>query len=108
MLNLPSVYSKPKAFSDKKQLLERRDKDLEHVIISEKKDARIASFQISELPHQFKNVEDFENKMSQPVGRTWNPDHKFRKLTMPKVKTRIGTIIEPIDKDDIVRDIKKK
>ena len=52
---------------------------------------------------------DFENKIAQPIGRTWNPDSKFRKLTMPKVKTKIGTIIEPIDKDDIVKNsIKKK
>ena len=54
-----------------------------------------------------RSVEAFENKIAQPIGRTWNPDHKFRKMTMPKVKTKLGTIIEPIDKDDLVKDIKR-
>jgi U3 small nucleolar RNA-associated protein 14 len=54
-------------------------------------------------------VVDFENKIAQPIGRTWNPDSKFRKLIMPKVKTKIGTLIEPIDKDDLVKnEIRKK
>jgi U3 small nucleolar RNA-associated protein 14 len=34
---------------EEKKLLIRRDKDLTHVIISEKKDAKIASFQVSFL-----------------------------------------------------------
>ena len=51
---------------------------------------------------------DFETKIAQPIGRTWNPDFKFKKLTMPRVKTKLGAIIEPIDKDDISNNIKKK
>ncbi|RMZ97842.1 U3 small nucleolar RNA-associated 14 -like protein [Brachionus plicatilis] len=88
--------------------LERRDKGLEHVIISEKKDTRIAEFQISDLPRRFDNVHDFEAKIAQPIGRTWNPDFKFRKLIQPKIKTKLGSVIQPIDKDDVVKDIKKK
>ncbi len=89
---------------DKQQMI-RKDKDLSHVIISEKKDTKMASFQVSELPHQFKNVIDFEKKISQPIGRTWNPEQKFRKLTLPRVKTKLGAIIAPIDKNDIVKNI---
>ena len=62
---------------------------------------------ISELPHQFKSVQDFESKIVQPIGRTWNPEHKFRKLTMPKVKTKMGSIIEPIDREDLINNIKR-
>lgn len=87
--------------AEDKAQLQRRDEHLEHVIISEKKDASIAAFQISELPHKFANVADFESKISQPIGRTWNPDCKFRKLIAPRVKTRMGAIIEPIDKEDV-------
>lgn len=65
-------------------------------------------FKISDLPHQYKSVVDFETKIAQPIGRTWNPDFKFKKLTMPRVKTKLGAIIEPIDKDDINSNIKKK
>merc|ERR1719223_749314 len=62
---------------DKEQLI-RKDTDLEHVIISEKKDKAIASYQISDLPHKYSNVHEFESKITQPVGRTWNPDNKYR------------------------------
>lgn len=92
---------------DKAQMV-RQDANLEHVIISEKKDTQIAAYQISELPHKYTSVSEFESKISQPVGRTWNPDHKFRKLIAPRVKTRMGAIIEPIDKDDIGNKYKNK
>ncbi len=55
------------------------------------------------MPHKFNNVIDFESKIKQPIGRTWNPDQKFRKLIAPRVKTRMGTIIEPIDKEDVMK-----
>ena len=61
------------------------------------------------MPHQFKSVHEFESKIIQPIGRTWNPEQKFKKLTTRKIKTKLGSIIEPIDKDDIiVNNIKKK
>jgi U3 small nucleolar RNA-associated protein 14 len=45
----------------------------------------------------------------QPIGRTWNPEHKFKKLTQPKLITRLGSVIEPIDRDDLnAKNIKKK
>jgi len=53
-------------------------------------------------------VHEFESKISQPIGRTWNPDHKFRKLTTPRVKTRMGAIIEPIDRADVGNMYKNK
>jgi len=115
---------------DKEQMI-RKDKDLEHVIISEKKDTKISAYQvtklliklnlkinlillkkiikISDLPHQFKSVHEFESKIVQPIGRTWNPEHKFKKLTQPKLITRLGSVIEPIDRDDLnAKNIKKK
>ncbi len=55
---------------------------------------------ISDLPHQYKNLQEFQKKIAQPIGRTWNTEAKFKKLTQPKVKTKMGMIIEPIDKDD--------
>ncbi len=64
---------------------------------------------ISDLPHQFKSVHEFESKIVQPIGRTWNPEHKFKKLTQPKLITRLGSVIEPIDRDDLnAKNIKKK
>lgn len=96
-----------KSKEEQKQLV-RRDQNLDHVIISEKKDSTIAKYQISELPHQFSSVSEFESKIAQPIGRTWNPDFKYRKMVLPKVKTKLGAIIEPIDKTDIGTSIKKK
>ena len=61
---------------------------------------------INELPRQFDSVADFENKIARPIGRTWNPDFKFRKLIAPKIKTNMGAIIEPIDRDDVKKTVK--
>ena len=91
-----------------KEELERKDKNLEHVIISEKKDTKMAEFQISDLPRQFDNLHDFEAKIAQPIGRTWNPDFKFKKLIQPKVRTKLGSVIEPIDKNDSINIKKSK
>ncbi len=46
--------------------------------------------------------------MSQPIGRTWNPEAKYQKLTQPKIKTKLGSIIEPIDNDDALNLKKSK
>ena len=55
------------------------------------------------MPHQFKSVADLERKIAEPIGRTWNPEHKFRQMTLPRVKTKLGAIIQPIDKNDIIK-----
>lgn len=90
----------------------RKDSDLSHVIISEAKDKAVAKHQVNSLPHPFHNVLEFEKRIQQPIGRTWNSVATFKKLTKPKVVTRLGKVIAPIEKSEafkkIVADSKQK
>ena len=56
--------------------------------------------QVNSLPHPFHNVLEFEKRIQQPVGRTWNSVATFKKLTKPKVITRLGKVITPIEKSE--------
>lgn len=60
-------------------------------------------FKVNQLPFPFKNVSQFENSIRQPIGRTWNPETAFRSLTEPKVVTKMGAIIEPIDSEALIK-----
>ena len=57
--------------------------------------------QVNELPFPFANADQFESLIQQPLGREWNPETAFRRLNQPKVRTRIGVRIDPLNKDDV-------
>lgn len=80
----------------------RKDRTLGNVIINEKKDAKFATHQVDSLPFPFNNVSQFEAVISHPVGSTWNPETAFRDLTAPKVVTKLGQVIDPINADNVV------
>ncbi|XP_064594449.1 LOW QUALITY PROTEIN: U3 small nucleolar RNA-associated protein 14 homolog A-like [Liolophura sinensis] len=85
----------------------RKDRKLGNVIISEQKDEAIAKHQVSHLPFPYTNVQQFERSIRAPVGKTWNPETAFKKMTKPKVVTRLGTVIKPMDKSEMFRIIKE-
>ncbi|XP_030648367.1 U3 small nucleolar RNA-associated protein 14 homolog A [Chanos chanos] len=82
----------------------RKDQKLPAVIISEKRDGSVASHQVSQLPFPFENPAQFETTIRTPVGYTWNTQTTFKKMTAPKVITRMGAIIEPMAKEDLMKD----
>ena len=54
---------------------------------------------VSQLPHPMKRVADWERLMSLgPLGREWNSESAFRRLTQPPVRTALGAIIWPPSK----------
>ena len=59
------------------------------------------SLQVNELPFPFANADQFESLIQQPLGREWNPETAFRRLNQPKVRTRIGVRIDPLNKDEV-------
>jgi len=79
----------------------RRDVHLQHVIISEKADEKISEHRVSDLPFPFVDIDQFESLIQQPLGREWNPETAYRRLNQPKVRTRIGVRIEPLNKQDV-------
>ncbi|CAL8240824.1 unnamed protein product [Merluccius merluccius] len=86
----------------------RRDHTMASVIISEKRDSAVSVHQVGALPHPFLLPEQFEVTMRSPVGATWNTRQAVRKITMPKIVTKIGSIIEPMSRDDLLKHTKKQ
>ncbi|XP_041111819.1 U3 small nucleolar RNA-associated protein 14 homolog A-like isoform X2 [Polyodon spathula] len=84
----------------------RRDRNLPNVIISEKRDASVAAHQVNDLPFPFSNPTQFERNIRAPIGHNWNTQRTVQKLTAPKVITKMGTIIDPIDEEDLAIDKK--
>lgn len=61
------------------------------------------------MPYPFKSVKDFEASVRAPVGRLFVPEGAHKKLIAPATVTKIGTVIEPITEDELLRhDIRAK
>lgn len=81
----------------------RKDSTLGNVIINEKHDEKLKQFQVSELPFPFSNIEQYESTLQHPIGSTWNPESAFQRAIAPKVVTKMGQIIEPIDSEALLK-----
>ncbi|XP_005165685.1 uncharacterized protein isoform X1 [Danio rerio] len=81
----------------------RQDRKLPDVIISEKRNTSIAAHQVSHLPFPYENPAQFESTIRTPVGQTWNTQSVVKKMTTPKVVTKMGAIIEPMAKEDLIK-----
>lgn len=81
----------------------RQDQKLPDVIISEKRNASLAPHQVSHIPFPFENTAQFESCIRTPIGPTWNTQNVVKKMTKPKVVTTMGAIIEPMVKEDFIK-----
>ena len=94
----------------------RKDSEHSNVIISEKKDELLNKYLPKSLPPGTKDARTYQKKLSKATGSTWNPETVFKNLTEPKIITKTGKIIMPMDKDSLVnakkftekRDFRKK
>lgn len=85
----------------------RRDQNLTGVIISEKRNAAVGLHQVNSLPFPFENHSQFESTIRTPLGRTWNTERTVKKITKPRVVTRLGAIIPPIAREELLKDRKQ-
>lgn len=76
----------------------RRDENKGSLIINEKAQAKIKPLLVSEIPFPFKSVKDYEASIRAPVGSSFVPETAFRRFIEPAVITKMGAIIEPINK----------
>nr|CAG4651940.1 EOG090X08JJ [Triops cancriformis] len=77
----------------------RRDDNRGHLIINEKKNQALRNHQVKALPFPFTSVAAFESSIRAPVAPTFLPETASRALTKPKIVTRLGTVIEPMDEE---------
>ncbi|XP_026152048.1 U3 small nucleolar RNA-associated protein 14 homolog A [Mastacembelus armatus] len=85
----------------------RKDQHLPSVIISEKRNRSISLHQVNSLPFPFENHIQFENTIRSPLGRTWNTEQTVKKLVKPEVITQLGAIIEPMAREELMKDKKQ-
>ncbi|XP_049748532.1 U3 small nucleolar RNA-associated protein 14 homolog A-like [Elephas maximus indicus] len=79
----------------------RKDENLPNVIISEERNIHAAAHQVHVLPYPFSHHQQFERTIRTPIGSMWNTQRAFHKLTTPKVVTKPGRIIKPIEAEDV-------
>ncbi|KAI0082325.1 Utp14-domain-containing protein [Panus rudis PR-1116 ss-1] len=76
----------------------RADYKKSHVIISEKRDKKAAKYQVKDLPYPYTSKAQFERSMETPLGTEWNTRVGFQRGTLPRVVTKPGTVINPLEK----------
>lgn len=82
----------------------RRDQHLSNVIITEKRNSAFGLHQVSSLPFPFENQAQFESTIRAPLGRNWNTERTVKKMTTPRVVTQLGAIIEPMTREELLKD----
>lgn len=81
----------------------RRDENKGNLILNLDEDEKIRAHKVSTVPFPFTSVSDFEASIRAPVGDTFLPRTAFLKMIQPKVKTKMGEIIPPMDKSQLVK-----
>ncbi|KAJ7252701.1 Utp14 protein-domain-containing protein [Mycena haematopus] len=69
-----------------------------NIIISEKRDKKLAKYQVKDLPYPFTSRAQFERSMEAPLGAEWNTRIGFQKGTLPRVVKKMGMVIESLQK----------
>jgi U3 small nucleolar RNA-associated protein 14 len=74
----------------------RQDSKIMNVIISDRRIKTSSKFKISEVPHPFTSIEEYEQSLQVPIGSEWNSSQVVKKNTNPDIITRSGRVIEAI------------
>ncbi|CAK9437532.1 uncharacterized protein LODBEIA_P19100 [Lodderomyces beijingensis] len=74
----------------------RKDKNLQNVIINEKLNKKNLKYQSSDVPYPFETREQYERSLRMPVGQEWTSRETHQRLTMPRVITKQGMVIDPL------------
>ena len=82
-------------------IVPRKDINLGHVILSEKRDVYVANHQVHHLPFPYENTEQFEKSIARPIGNTWNTPEVFSSSIKPGVTNPMGTIILPMTLNEL-------
>lgn len=74
----------------------RKDKNLKNVIINERVNKKNLKYQSSGVPFPYESREQYERALRMPVGQEWTSRETHQKLTMPRIITKQGTVIDPL------------
>ena len=74
---------------------QRKDKSLDRVIISEKRQSKTAKYLAPALPHPFESKAQYEGSLRLPIGPEFTTKVTFQKMTKPRVVVK-GGIVRPM------------
>lgn len=83
----------------KARKLPRRDDNLGNVIISEKANEKIKEKMVKRLPRGIKKGEQLTKMLTQPTAATFTSQVSHREAVKPRIKTKMGTRIEPMSEN---------
>jgi len=75
---------------------QRKDGKLDNVILHEERNKLVKKYLVRDLPHPYKSADQFDYVQGVPLGPEWNFLRNHQKLVKPKVITKAGEIIAPI------------
>lgn len=76
----------------------RKDGLNQDVIIRENRNKVFArEYLVRELPYNFSSKEQFDYVHQQPIGPEWNSLSNFQQNIKPKIKTKAGETVQPIN-----------
>ncbi|KAH9932099.1 Utp14-domain-containing protein [Epithele typhae] len=64
----------------------------------ERRDKKAARYLVKDLPHPYTSAAQFARSMEVPLGAEWNTRVGFQRATLPRVVTKMGTLIAPLEK----------
>jgi U3 small nucleolar RNA-associated protein 14 len=70
---------------------------LKQVIISEKTIKKVKKYAVDAVPFPYKDREQYERSLQQPLGPEWNTDKVFKKSVQPRIETRHGMVIDALE-----------
>ncbi|GAB6020265.1 U3 small nucleolar RNA-associated protein 14 A [Chamberlinius hualienensis] len=91
-----------------KEVKPRIDNKLGHVIINEEHEKSIQQHMPNRIPFPFRTEEEFRRSIANPIGQHWNTEMTYSRLIVPKVITKKGSIIKPINKNVLSSKNKKR
>jgi U3 small nucleolar RNA-associated protein 14 len=74
----------------------RKDANLRHVIIHERRNKKVAKLMVEKPPFPFRTREEYEASLGKPVGTEWNSATVHKQKIKPRVQVKVGSIIEPV------------
>lgn len=80
----------------------RRDENKGDIIIKEYKDPKLAVHKVKDVPFPFESIKDYEASIRAPLGNTFIPEKAHKKLIQPSVITKAGTVIEPMNEEELL------
>jgi len=75
---------------------QRLDGKLDNVIVHEERNKLVTKYLVPELPHPYKNAQQYDYIQNTPLGPEWNSLKAHQKLNRPRIVTKAGSIIKPI------------